>query len=52
MLFKERTEKKRVEFFKDMLKRSIKGSQIFFADETKISLGEYSGKIRISKETD
>ena len=46
--FLKKEQKKRGQnFCKDMLKRSIKGSQIFFTDETKISLGEFSGKIRI-----
>ena len=43
---------KRVQFCKKMLKSGIRGKQIFFTDETKISLGEYSGKMRISEETE
>ena len=50
-LSKEQKEK-RVQFCEEMLKRNISREQIFFTDETKVSMGSFTEDIiRLSDDT-
>ena len=47
----EEQKKERIKFCESILKRKIKGEQIFFTDETKIDMAPFlSDSIRLSKE--
>ena len=44
-------KRQRIEFCEKMLKKGIKGRNIFFSDETKIDMGSYfNDSIRLTKE--
>ena len=48
----KKQKEKRVQFCEEMLKRNISGGQIFFTDETKVSMGSFAKDlIRLSDDT-
>jgi len=48
----KKQKEKRVQFCEEMLKRNISGGQIFFTDETKVSMGSFTKDlIRLSDDT-